>query len=135
MTDEGMTRKQRLEDRSRDQVLRQHLDDLPIRDLVVQIISQLTRKGRESCLCFRMCITFQQGVDAVDMRLGDTGDIHGPIFPVVAVAAFFDHLGIDCPFNFPELEGHLKLPLLCAPAGIVIRRRHRFPNSMLTFDL
>ena len=38
------------------------------------------------------------------MGAGDFGDVPRPVFPMVAVAAFFDDLGVEGAFDFADFE-------------------------------
>ena len=90
-------------------MLRQHFDDFFVADGVVEVVAQFGGKGFEGCaLCF-IGRVFQNGVDAVDMGTSNFGNVDCPVFPMVAVAAFFDDFGVEGAFDFTdfELEGFL----------------------------
>ncbi len=106
---EAVIGKQRIEHRLCDQVLGQHLDDFSVADLVVQVIAQLGGESIERLAGFDLTFVFQQRADAVDMGIGDLGDIVSPVLPVVAVAAFVHHLGVQRTLDLADFEGHLKL--------------------------
>ncbi|MCY1455923.1 hypothetical protein D9M71_730980 [compost metagenome] len=75
-------------------MLGQHFDDFAIAYAVIEIVAQLCCKGIEGCLLSDVGRVFQNDLDAVDVGIGDLGNIVGPVFPVVAVTAFLHHLGV-----------------------------------------
>ena len=90
-------------------MLRQHFDDFFVADGVVEVVAQFCGKGFKGCaLCF-IDRVFQNGVDAVDMGTSNFSNVVCPVFPMVAVAAFFDDFGVEGAFDFAdfELEGFL----------------------------
>ena len=52
---------------------------------------------------------FQHGLDAVNMRLGNFGNIIGPVFPVVAVSAFFHNLRIERTLDIAHFVNEVQL--------------------------
>ena len=100
---------QGVEYRSGNEVLRQHFDDFVIGDAAVEIVPQFFRQLGEGLFFPGVGRVFQYAPDAVDVGLGDFGDVFGPFFPVMAIADFFDEFGIDGAFDFPDLEFELSL--------------------------
>ena len=90
-------------------MLRQHFDDFFVADGVVEVIAQFGSKGFEGSAFGFVGRVFQNSVDAVNMGAGDFGNVARPVFPMVAVAAFFDDFCIEGAFDFAdfELEGFL----------------------------
>ena len=90
-------------------MLRQHFDDFFVADGVVEVVAQFGSKGFEGSAFSFVGRVFQNGIDAVNMGAGDFGDVARPVFPMVAVAAFFDDFGVEGAFDFTdfELEGFL----------------------------
>ena len=90
-------------------MLRQHFDDFFVADGVVEVVAQFGSKGFEGSAFGFVGRVFQNGVDAVNMGAGNFGDVARPVFPMVAVAAFFDNFGVEGAFDFAdfELEGFL----------------------------
>ncbi len=95
---------QRLEHWPRDEMLRQHLDDLGIGDGVVQVIAQFLREGGESLALGRVGRVFEDGGDAVDVRVRDPRDVRRPFLPVVAVADLLHEFRVDGLFDLADLE-------------------------------
>ncbi|KXW57462.1 hypothetical protein FEMY_19970 [Ferrovum myxofaciens] len=118
---------QGIKDRSGDQVLGQHFSDLTIADAVVQIRAQLTGKGRKGFPFQGVVRALQNPGNAVDVGIGNLGNIVGPFFPVVAVPHLLDQFGIDGPFNFSDLELKFALIFVGIPLG------RRFANGKTTF--
>ena len=92
-----------------DEMLGQHLYDFDIRNLVIEIVTQLPGERIEGFA--RRCLrrVFQQRLDSVDMGIGDLGDIIRPVFPMVAIATLVHHFGVQRAFDLTDLEGHLEL--------------------------
>lgn len=85
-------------------MLSQHFDDFFVADGVVEVVAQFGSKGLEGCaLCF-IGRVFQNGVDTVNMGTSDVGNVLCPVFPMVAVATFFDNFGVEGAFDFADLE-------------------------------
>ena len=96
--------KQCVEHRFGNHVLSQHFDDFFVADGVVEVVAQFGSKGLEGCaLCF-IDRVFQNGVDAVDMGTSNFGNVGCPVFPMVAVATFFDDFGVEGAFDFADFE-------------------------------
>jgi hypothetical protein len=81
--------------RFRDQVLRQHLDNLSVGNAVVQIVAEFVREGGESLSFAKVLLVFKNRFDAGDVGPSDLRDVGCPIFPVGAASALFDDLGKD----------------------------------------
>ncbi|MNG06212.1 hypothetical protein D3C84_894400 [compost metagenome] len=101
--------KQRIEHRLGYQVLSEHFDYLPIADAVVEVVAQLGGKGVKGNLFLSVGWVLHDALNAVDVGAGDLGDVVGPVFPVAAVAALFDDLGVDGLFDFTYFVGQLGL--------------------------
>ena len=85
-------------------MLRQHFNDFFVADGVVEVVAQFGSKGLEGCaLCF-IDRVFQNGVDAVDMGTSNFSNVVCPVFPMVAVATFFDNFGVEGAFDFADFE-------------------------------
>src|SRR5690606_21567056 len=100
---------QRIEHRLGYQMLGKHFDNLAIADAVVKVVTQLGGEGVEGGLFLGVGRVLQNALNAVDVGAGDLGDVVGPIFPVVAVAALLDDLGVDGLLDFADLIGQLGL--------------------------
>ena len=109
MFGEAVIGKQCVEHRFGNHVLCQHFDDFFVADGVVEVIAQFGGKGFKGDAFSFVGRVFQNSVDAVNMGAGDLGDVARPVFPMVAVAAFFDDFGVEGAFDFTdfELEGFL----------------------------
>ncbi|MNR36195.1 hypothetical protein D3C85_1540920 [compost metagenome] len=90
-------------------MLGEHFDNLAIADAVVQVITQLGGKGGKGGALADVGRAVQNGLDAVDVGASDLGDVVGPVFPVVAVAALLDDLGVDGLLDFAHFVGQLGL--------------------------
>ena len=75
-------------------MLSEHFYDFAIGNGVIQVVAQFGSKFVERGDFLFVCWVFYNGMNAVNVGLGDFGNIVCPIFPVVAVAAFFDNFGI-----------------------------------------
>ncbi len=106
---EAVVLEQGVEDRLGDQVLRQHLDDLTVRDTVVQVVSKLRREACERFLLPRVGRLLQDRVDSVDVRSRNARNVVRPVFPVVAIATLLDHLGVERSLDLPDFELDLHL--------------------------
>ena len=82
-------------------MLRQHFDDFFVANGVIEVIAQFGSKGFEGSAFGFVGRVFQNSVDAVNMGAGDFGDVARPVFPMVAVAAFFDDFGVEGAFDRP----------------------------------
>ena len=101
--------KQGIEYRLCHKMLSEHFDYLAVTDAVVKIIAQLGGEGVEGSLFLGVGRVFQDALDAVDMGAGDLGNVVGPVFPVVAVAALLDDLGVDGFLDFTHFVSQLGL--------------------------
>ena len=85
-------------------MLRQHFNDFFIADAVIKVIAQLSSK-RIKCSNFSVVIgVFYDAANPVNMGVGNLSNIISPVFPVMAVPAFFNDLSIQRPFNFTHLK-------------------------------
>ena len=116
--------KKGIEYRFGNQVLCQHFNNLAISDGVVQIIAQFGSKGSKGFPLGMMVWMLQNSVNTVDMGLRNFGDVAGPVFPMVAVAAFFDNFCIEGALNFANFK------LKQRGLGIRIRYSVHFANSV-----
>ncbi|KXW57372.1 hypothetical protein FEMY_20990 [Ferrovum myxofaciens] len=114
---------QGIKNRLGDEVLGQHLDDFVIADAVVQVMAQVGGKSGKGRLLLPVVRVLQDSPDAVDVSVGNFGNVIGPVFPVVAVADFLDQSGVNGPFDLANLELYFLLHRI---------RRHgrRFTNPM-----
>src|SRR5690554_5729310 len=96
--------KQRIKYRLGDQMLSQHFNDVCLTDGVVKVITYLFRKVFKGGDFSGVVWVLQNGLDAVDVRIGDLGNVVGPVFPVVAVAALFDHLGVQGALDLTDFK-------------------------------
>ena len=104
-------------------MLRQHFNNLVITDAVVQIIAQFGGKGSKGFPLGMVVWMLQNGVNTVDMGLRNFGNVARPVFPMVAVAAFFDNFGIEGALNFANFKMKRSL-------GIRIQYSVHFANSV-----
>ena len=77
-----------------DEMLGEHFNNFIIGNAVVQIVAQF---GGEAVKGFGFAAVggvFQNGFNTADMGLSDLGDVACQVFPIVAVAAFFDDFGV-----------------------------------------
>ena len=86
--------KQRVKHGLGDEMLGEHFNNFIIGDAVVQIVAQFGGEAVEGFGFAAVGGVFQNGVYAVNMRFGDLGDVACQVFPIVAVAAFFDDFGV-----------------------------------------
>ena len=101
-----------------DEVLGEHLNDFLVGDGVVKVIAEFIGKtGEGGDFLGIVWITDNLG-DALDVGLGDLGDILGPFIPVVAVTTFFDDLGEQGTFELADVE--LKIRLGEPPPGVCL---------------
>ena len=82
-------------------MLGKHFDDFFVANGVIEVIAQFGSKGFEGSAFGFVGRVFQNSVDAVNMGAGDFGDVARPVFPMVAVAAFFDDFGVEGAFDCP----------------------------------
>ena len=90
-------------------MLSQHFDDFFVADGVIEVIAQFGSKGFEGSAFGFVGRVFQNGIDTVDMGTSNFSNVVCPVFPMVAVATFFDNFGVEGAFDFTdfELEGFL----------------------------
>ena len=101
MFGEAVIREQCVKHRFGNHVLRQHFDDFFVADGVVEVVAQFGGEAVEGFDFLAVLGVFQNGLDAVDVGFCDFGNVTRPIFPMMAVAAFFDDFCIEGAFDCP----------------------------------
>ena len=107
----GIIREQRLEDGTRDDVLREHLDGVVFGDVGVDVAVQAVHEGLERGAV--RVVGRDELRDALLVAGGDAGDVFRPLFPVEARADFLHHARVDRALELVEIERRL----LVAAAG------------------
>ncbi len=103
MLGESVIGEEGVEHRAGDEVLGEHFDGVVVRDGGIEVGLQAGQE-LDKGLGVLGILVVEQCFDARDMPLGDDGDVAGPGFPVSAVAALEDDLGVDGVLPFVELR-------------------------------
>ncbi len=91
-----------VEHRTGDEVLGENLDGFGLADVGIDVLVETIHKARERGAMVRTGMG-EDPLNACDMGLGDLGNVLRPGFPVPAIAAFLDDLGVDCVAPFVEV--------------------------------
>ena len=106
---EAVAGEEGIEDGLGNHVLREHFDDVVVADVAIQVVAQFDGEVGEGGFFVVVGGVGQNGVDAVNVGVGDFGDVARPVFPVVAVAAFFDDFGVEGALDFADFEWQIFL--------------------------
>ena len=106
---EAVAGEEGIEDGLGNHVLREHFDDVVVADVAIQVVAQFDGEVGEGGFFVVVVGVGQNGVDAVNVGIGDFGDVARPVFPVVAVAAFFDDFGVEGALDFADFEWQIFL--------------------------
>ena len=107
-----------LENGTRDDMLRKHLDSILLRKSGIDVTAQAPHELVEGPAM--LVIVGNQCFDAVDMLFGNLGDVLGPKFPVAFGADLGHQFGVEDVLQVVEAHGQLGGELL---GGALVARR------------